>query len=119
MRAKDAVGQYGERVAARYLADAGMEIVDRNWRCPAGELDIVARDGPLVVFAEVKTRSSDAFGDPAEAVGPAKAERLRRLAVLWLEARGMGFAEVRFDVVSVLRSRSGAAQVDHLRGVLT
>ena len=57
MRAKDAIGRYGERVAARYLSDAGMEIVDRNWRCPAGELDLVARHGRIVVFAEVKTRS--------------------------------------------------------------
>ena len=119
MRAKDGVGRYGERVAARHLTDAGMEIVARNWRCAVGELDIVARDGPVVVFAEVKTRSSEMFGDPAEAVDEVKAARLRRLAVLWLEEHGLDLAEVRFDVVSVLRERSGAAQVDHFRGVLT
>jgi putative endonuclease len=119
MRAKDAVGRYGERVAARYLADTGLQILDRNWRCAAGELDLVARDGPVVVFAEVKTRSSEAYGSPAEAVSAGKAERLQRLAVLWLEAHGLTMAEVRFDVVSVLRRRVGAADVDHLRGVLT
>jgi putative endonuclease len=119
VRAKDGIGQYGERVAARHLTDAGLEIVERNWRCSFGELDLVARDGPVVVFAEVKTRSSEAFGDPAEAVDQVKAARLRRLAGLWLEAHGMDHAEVRFDVVSVLRARSGPAQVDHFRDVLT
>jgi putative endonuclease len=119
VRAKDGIGQYGERVAARHLTEAGLEIVERNWRCAVGELDLVAWDGPVVVFAEVKTRSSEAFGDPAEAVDEVKAARLRRLAALWLEAHGLDFAEVRFDVVSVLRGRSGPAQVDHFRGVLT
>ena len=118
MRAKDAVGRYGERVAARFLSDAGLEIVDRNWRCPVGELDLVARQGRLIVFAEVKTRSSDAFGLPAEAVSAAKADRLRRLAVLWLEAHGLTFAEVRFDLLSVTRRPRGAARIDHVRGVL-
>jgi putative endonuclease len=119
VRAKDGIGRYGERVAARHLTETGMEIVGLNWRCPAGELDIVARDGSVIVFAEVKTRSSEAFGDPAEAVDEIKAARLRRLALLWLEAHGLDLAEVRFDVVSVLCGRSGAARVDHFRGVLT
>ena len=119
MRAKDAIGRYGERVAARFLADAGMEIVDRNWRCPVGELDLVARLGAVVVFAEVKTRSSDAYGHPSEAIDDGKADRLRRLAVNWLEAHGLDFAEVRFDVVSVTRQRRGPARVEHAIGVLT
>lgn len=118
VRAKDAIGKYGERVAARYLADAGMEILDVNWGCRSGELDLVALDGEVVVFCEVKTRSSTAYGYPAEAVGRAKAARLRRLAAQWLDEQVGGFAEVRFDVISVLRQASGAAQVDHIRGVL-
>ena len=68
MRVKDAVGRYGEQCAADHLAAAGLEILARNWRCRAGELDIVARDGSQLVFVEVKTRSSLAFGTPAEAV---------------------------------------------------
>ena len=96
-----------------------MEIVEQNWRCPAGELDLVAWDGAVLVFAEVKTRSSEAYGDPAEAVDEVKAARLHRLAALWLESHELDFAEVRFDVVSVLRGRSGPARVDHFRGVLT
>ncbi|MCL2781483.1 MAG: YraN family protein [Actinomycetia bacterium] len=91
MRAKDAVGRYGEDVAARHLADAGLTILARNWRCADGELDIVARDGPALVFCEVKTRRSVAFGDPSEAVGAVKAARLRRLALRWLiEQRAVG-----------------------------
>jgi putative endonuclease len=113
-----AVGAYGERVAARHLTDAGLVILDRNWRCPLGELDIVARDGPVVVFCEVKTRRGGRFGEPVYAVVPGKARRLRRLAAEWLGAAGVRADEVRFDVVSVLAPRRGAAEVEHLRGVL-
>jgi putative endonuclease len=118
MRAKDAVGIYGERVAVRFLQDAGLEIIERNWRCREGELDIVAREGSTLVFCEVKTRSSTAYGDPAEAVVGAKATRLRRLAGRWLEEHPGHWAELRIDVVSVLRQRQGAAVVRHLRSVV-
>jgi putative endonuclease len=117
MRAKDAVGQYGERVAVRFLEDAGLEIIERNWRCRQGELDIVAREGTTLVFCEVKTRSSTAFGDPAEAVVGAKAQRLRRLAGCWLVEHPGRWSELRIDVISVLRHRQGAAEVRHLRSV--
>lgn len=119
MRAKDAVGRYGEDVAARHLRAAGAQIVDRNWRCRDGELDIVAFDGETLVFCEVKTRSSAAYGWPAEAVGRDKAARLRRLAVAWLADRRPVYADLRFDVVSVLCPRRGAVQVEHLKGVLS
>lgn len=116
MRAKDALGKYGEDVAARHLLDAGLEILARNWRCPDGEIDIVAREHGALVICEVKTRSSDAFGVPAEAIGRRKADRLRRLACCWLLDHPGGGADVRFDVVSVTRRRAGAAVVEHLRG---
>ena len=115
MRAKDAVGRYGEDVAARHLQEAGLEIVARNWRCPEGEIDIVARERGVLVICEVKTRSTAAFGMPAEAVTRKKADRLRRLAYLWLEAHPAGGAEVRFDVVSVVRGATGASVVEHVR----
>lgn len=117
MRAKDAVGRYGEDVAARHLADAGLVILERNWRCRAGEIDIVAREGRTLVVCEVKTRSPGAFGDPFEAVTPAKAARLRRLAGLWLDSRGLRVPELRVDVVGVRRKPTGAAVVEHRRGV--
>ncbi len=115
-RAKDAVGAYGERVAVSYLVDQGMSLLDRNWRGTAGEIDIIARDGDALVFCEVKTRRGDAFGTPAEAVVPAKARRLRRLAAQWLSTSGLHPREVRFDVVSVRPQPSGPARVEHLRG---
>ena len=117
MRAKDAVGRYGEDVAARHLERAGLRVVERNWRCPAGEIDIVAVEGPVLVFVEVKTRSSDRYGSPAEAVGATKARRVRALARQWLlDHPAAAAAELRFDVVAVRRPRAGAAAVTHLRG---
>lgn len=114
MRAKDALGRYGEEVAAAHLRDAGLRVIDRNWRCADGEIDIVAVDGDALVFCEVKTRSSLRYGAPAEAVVGPKAARLRRLAAQWLAARPEGWETVRFDVVSVLWQPRGAAQVQHL-----
>ncbi len=118
MLAKDVLGQYGEDLAAWYLAESGMAILNRNWRCPAGELDIVARDGDVLVVCEVKTRSGPGFGKPLEAVTPAKAARLRRLAALWLDERDLYVSEIRFDVIGVSGALSGPASVEHVRGVL-
>jgi putative endonuclease len=120
MRVKDAVGQFGEQLAATHLSEAGLSILARNWRCSDGELDIVARDGQILIFVEVKTRSSTAFGDPAEAVGAAKANRLRKLALRWLaEHRDVPYwSQLRFDVVSVVRIGPGGPTVRHLKGVL-
>lgn len=117
MRAKDAVGRYGEDVAARHLVDAGLQVLERNWRCPHGEIDIVARDGEVLVVCEVKTRSGTGYGSPAEAVTRDKARRLRRLAAAWLAAHDVRPAGVRIDVVAVLRSPRGSATVEHLRDV--
>jgi putative endonuclease len=97
-------------VAAWYEAN-GYSVVDRNWRCRQGELDLVARRGRVVVFCEVKTRSSTAFGAPVEAVTRTKQARLRVLAARWLEESPMAAREIRFDVASVL-----AGQVEVLEG---
>ncbi len=119
MRAKDALGRYGEDVAARHLADAGVVVLERNWRCEAGEIDIVGREGHALVICEVKTRRGLGFGSPLEAVTATKAARLRRLAALWMAQRRIHPQEVRFDVVGVLQTGRGAAQVEHLRGVIS
>lgn len=111
-----AVGAYGERCAARHLTDAGLRIVARNWRCPDGEIDIVAWDGETLAFCEVKTRRGAAFGSPAEAVVGQKARRLRRLAARWLAAHDASPREVRFDVIEVFAPTRGAARVAHVRG---
>lgn len=116
MRAKDGVGQYGERVATRYLQTAGLTVLDRNWRCREGEIDIVAREEETFVFCEVKTRRGLDFGPPIEAITPAKVRRLRLLALRWLAERHSPYVPIRFDVVSVVARRQGAAAVEHLRG---
>jgi len=115
--AKDAVGRYGEDVAARHLAEQGLVVLQRNWRCELGEIDIVAREGSCLVVCEVKTRRSSVCGHPVEAVTARKAARLRRLAARWVVESGLHPADVRIDVVSVLRPPRGAAVVEHLRAV--
>src|SRR3954453_6958826 len=91
---RNALGRYGERVAARHLTDQGMAVLDRNWRCDAGEIDLGLRDGAVFVVCEVKPRSPDVCGPPHEAIGPVKLERLQRLALLWADEHGLRPAEV-------------------------
>lgn len=117
MAAKDAVGRYGETVVARSLECDGWEVLARNWRTAHGELDLVARDGNTVVAVEVKTRRSTTHGSPLEAVTPAKVARLRSLLAAWLAEQAQSFPHMRIDVVGVMLPRSGAAQLEHVRGV--
>ena len=117
MAAKDAVGRYGEDVAARHLTQLGYQLLHRNWRCELGEIDILARDGDCLVVCEVKTRRSVHCGHPAEAVTPRKVARLRRLTAMWLAESGLHPPRVRIDVVAVLRPPTGPAEVEHLRAV--
>jgi putative endonuclease len=119
-RANRQLGDYGERLACRYLTETGFTIVERNWRCARGEIDIVAVDGSCLVVCEVKTRRSEAFGAPFEAVTPTKARRLRRLAGLWLAQATQDLRtgdDLRIDVISILRPTGGRVRVEHLRGV--
>ena len=111
------LGSYGERVAAQRLVAEGMVLVDRNWRCELGEVDLVLRDGEVLVFCEVKTRSSATYGHPLEAVSRSKGARLRRLAARWLEEHDVHPREVRIDLVGVLLADRGAAEVAHVRAV--
>jgi putative endonuclease len=104
-RSRVARGAYGEERAARWYEAHGYEVLHRNWRCRDGELDLVVMRGRLVVLCEVKARRSDAYGAPAEAVGPRKRQRIRRLASTWLHEAAVRPREIRFDVVSVLGSR--------------
>lgn len=98
-----ALGARGEDAAAAWYAARGYDVVARNWRCRDGEIDLVVRDGRLFVFCEVKTRTTDAFGTPAEAITRQKQMRLRRLAARFIEdGAPMRPREIRFDVASVL-----------------
>ena len=117
LRAKDVLGKEGEQAAVEYLKGCGFRILDRNWRCAGGELDIVAADRRVLVVCEVKTRSGTGYGTPLEAVGRAKQQRLRRLAVAWLNAHGIRFEQIRVDVVGLVRDGSGGFTIEHVRGV--
>lgn len=116
-RDKDDVGRAGEDLARRWLTQEGLSILDTNWRCRHGELDIVAREGGTLVFVEVKTRTSTAFGHPAEAVTATKLARLRRLAGAWLAEHDTHARAVRIDVIAVLLAPGHRAKVQHLRAV--
>jgi putative endonuclease len=118
VRAKDAVGRYGEDVAVRHVLALGWTLLDRNWRCRDGELDLVALDGRELVAVEVKTRRSERFGPPSMAVTPEKLARLRRLTAQWLAAHDVRPDSVRIDVLAIVVPPRGAAQVDHLVGVV-
>ena len=113
------LGARGERIAAAYLTDVGLRLIDRNWRCREGELDIVAREGAAIVFCEVKTRRAVGFGHPVEAVTPAKQRRLRLLAQRWLAAHDEHAPDLRFDVVGVLVRPARPAVVTHLRSAFS
>ncbi|MEU8681353.1 YraN family protein [Streptomyces sp. NPDC048611] len=113
-----ALGRYGEDLAARRLIEAGMRILDRNWRCRDGEIDIVAADGDALVVCEVKTRRAGWYEHPMAAVRPEKTARLRLLAERWMERHGgPPPGGVRIDVVGVLLPARGAPVVQHARGV--
>jgi putative endonuclease len=92
-------------------------LLDRNWRCEAGEIDLVLRDGRVLVVCEVKTRSSTAFGSPLAGVTERKAARLRRLAARWLAEHPVHPDEVRIDLVGVLVPRTGGPTLEHVPGV--
>jgi len=116
-RRRSELGAYGEALAARHLLDLGMVLLDRNWRCDQGEIDLVLRDRGVLVVCEVKTRSSTVYGSPLEAVSEQKAARLRRLAARWLSSHDIHPDEVRIDLVGVLVPRGAPAEIDHVRGV--
>ena len=111
------LGAFGEQVAVGHLQNLGLRILQRNWRCRYGELDVIAADEHTLVFVEVKTRTGDGFGGLECAVTPQKVRRLRRLAALWLAGQDADWADLRIDVVGVRIGRSRTPEVMHLRGV--
>jgi putative endonuclease len=131
MRAKDAVGRYGERLAVRHVQALGWPVLAQNWRSPErevpGELDIVALDGCTLVVVEVKTRRRHGRGTALEAVSPDKLRRLRRLVGAWLVARRAlegadravppGFSAVRIDVIAIDLPAVGRPVLLHVRGI--
>ena len=117
MKSKDLLGRRGEDLATGYLETLGMLVVERNWRCTEGEIDIVALVGAPLVIAEVKTRRSLDFGHPFEAVGPEKLARLHRLGAAWCRDRELRMPLRRVDVIAVVDDGGGHPVVEHLKGV--
>jgi putative endonuclease len=109
------VGATGEDLAADILQKQGYHIIARNYRTPLGEIDLIARHQGALVFVEVKTRRSEKFGAPQEAVHEAKQERLRHLAEYYLQQQEVGDVTVRFDVVAILWQR-GKPRVEVITG---
>ncbi len=111
------LGRLGEQVACRYLRqEERLELLARNWRCPDGELDIVATDRERLVVCEVKCRSGTGRDSPLEAVTPAKLERVRALAMRWRDLHRLNALSVRCDLVGILWPKSGPIRLHHLRG---
>ncbi len=116
MAAKDDLGRAGEDRASAHLLQLGYTILDRNWRCPLGEIDIVAERGDLLAVVEVKTRRSTGFGHPFEAVDARKLRRLWRLARAWLDdhpERGRP-GELRVQAIAVIGADPAHGEIEHL-----
>jgi putative endonuclease len=113
------IGAFGEQLAVDHLTASGLRVLARNWRCRYGELDVIAADtaARVVVFVEVKTRTTDLYGGVAQAVTPQKVRRLRRLAGVWLAGQDTGWAQVRIDVVGVRIGHGPTPEITHLQGV--
>lgn len=117
----DTLGALGETTARRFLKSQGLSILARNYRCPAGEVDLIALEKPAVrggaetiVFVEVKTRTSDAFTDPEAAVDSAKCRRIRRVANYYLSTRPTQGYNLRFDILAIVLAEGKPPRIKHI-----
>jgi putative endonuclease len=115
---RGAVARLGEDAAAQYLAGAGYTVLDRNYRCAAGEVDVVAREGNVIVFAEVRARSGPTFGTPEDSVTKAKAGKMAACAMTYLAARPARHSSWRVDFIAVDVRAGRVAQIRHLKNAL-
>lgn len=118
IKTKSKLEKSGENAAARFLDHMGYEIVERNWTCSAGEVDLIVRNDDALVFVEVKTRSGAENGLPHNEVDAAKISRYERIAALFLRSYDVVDVQVRFDIVSVLVVSSDRALIRHGRNAL-
>ena len=117
MAEKDALGRMGEQLAVEFLIRAGYTVLERNWRCRQGEIDIVAREGGTTVFVEVKTRSGVGYGHPFEALSLTKLARLRRLAGAWCETHPEVVGDIRIDAIAVISPPHESPTIEHIEAV--
>lgn len=113
MDLRSLLGRSGERQGERYLRRKGYRIVARNYRCPPGEIDLIALDGKTVVFVEVKTRVGDEHGDPEDAVNTAKQERIGKCARYFLRQTHSEDRTCRFDVLAIVQQSDKSFQFEH------
>jgi putative endonuclease len=118
MAHKDELGRWGEQVAADFLVTEGYSIVDRGWRCPRGEIDVIARRAGCTVFVEVKTRRSLRYGHPLEAITPAKFSRLKVLAGEWCRSVDHPVGAIRIDGIGIVGDGKRIESLDHRTGVI-
>ena len=116
MNLRQDIGRYGEERAAVFLQDRGYEIIERNWRSQAGEIDLIAKDKDRLVFVEVKTRNGSGFGQPFEAITANKVARMRRLVAHWCATKQVSGVKVRLDAIAVLIT-GGKVHIEHLKEV--
>ncbi len=109
------LGARGEEIAVAYLKGQKYTVVERNFRCKAGEVDIVAREGSTVVFVEVKTRRSMSFGPPQASVTSFKQRQVSKAALVWLAKHRLQEANARFDVVAILLREHEVPAIEHIR----
>ncbi len=112
------VGSEGERAAATFLLERGYHVLEQNFRCRGGEIDLIALDGGTLVFIEVKVRRTLARGAPIEAVTPLKQMRVRKAAQEYLAYSGRIFHRIRFDVISVIKTAK-TTDITHLKAAFT
>lgn len=112
------VGSLGETLACEYLRSRGYEIIDRNWRCSRGEIDIVAHFSDTLVAVEVKSRRGAGYGAPLEAIGYRKARRLRLLLGLWTRESGRSFRALRIDGIGVTFREGAQPKLEHVEGIV-
>jgi len=116
---KRRLGRRGEEIAVAYLRQQGYRVLARNWRCTAGELDIVAWEEETLAFVEVRTRRGDRFGTPEESITPTKQAKLVELAQTYLQENGLTDQNWRIDVVAVEMDRgSGVKRVNLIRNAV-
>lgn len=109
------LGEEGETIAAAYLQGQKHAIVERNFRCKCGEIDIIARDGKELVFVEVKTRRNALYGPPQLSVTPFKQRQISKAALTWLAQKKMENIPARFDVVAILLGDHALPQIEHIK----
>ncbi len=110
---KTGLGKQGEELAISYLKSKGFKILEKNQRNRFGEIDIIAKDHGTLVFIEVKTRTSEAFGNPIQGINEKKQERLRHLAMRYMADKGLIEQEVRFDVLGILQTKK-ETKIEHI-----